>query len=1627
MRRTHWRVDELARRGRVRGVLSMLAQSSAATIACAMWVGLAMPGLQLLPGTGPQRNEQIAISLQSALLGIDDRGNRANASVRAALRALGLAPNTPLARLLSQPPPPDGTHGPAVVELDSRAVADTSAPAEGTNADQPTVSAVQPEPDVVRAEPAPTATNAGPVPPRPVTPPSQHHTQPTGATAPSAPGSAPAPPVPPAPPAPPALQAITFDSTPPADAVVDGPAYKLSATATSRLPVDFSADSASAGVCTVSGATVSFVGAGTCVVDANQAGNTHFRAAPQAQQSFTVRPAAKSGGGARTSRSVQSITFTSAAPAYAVLGGTYYVSATASSGLPVSFAVEDESLGVCTSFGPVVSFDAKGTCTIVASQGGDAHYDAAPNVTQSFAVHRRPQTITFTSLPPSSASVGGATYAVAATASSGLSVVFSADPSSAGVCTVSGSTVTPVGPGTCFVDADQFGSSTYQAAPQVQQSFAVGAGSASKSVQSITFTSTPPAGAVVGGSYTVSANASSGLAVAFSADPSSAGVCTVAGSTVSFVGAGTCTVDADQPGDASYQPAPQVQQSFAIGLRQQTISFMSTPPGGAVVGGADYVVSAVATSGLPVTFSADASSAGICTVSGSNVSLVGAGTCTVDADQAGDGTHAAAPQVQQSFAISVRSKSVQTINFTSTAPTSATVGGAAYDVSASASSGLAVAFSIEASSGGVCSLSGSTVTFSGAGTCTIDADQAGDASYQPAAQAQQSFRVDLAPQTISFNSTPPAGAVAGGADYVISAAASSGLTVTFSADATSAGVCTVAGSNVSFVGVGTCTVDADQGGNATYAAAPQVQQSFFVSGVTKSAQTITFTTTAPTAAEVGGSYDVEAVASSGLAVAFSADGASGGVCTVSGSTVSFVGTGTCTVDADQPGDMRYEAAPQAQQSFAVGRRAQTIRFTSTAPASVNVGDPDYVVSAAATSSLSVSFSADASSAGVCTVSGSNVSFVGVGTCTVDADQAGNATYAGAPQVQQSFSVGGPPTKSVQSINFTSSAPAGAVVGGAYTVAASASSGLPVGFSADPSAAGVCTVSGSTVSFAGAGTCTIDADQAGDANYQAAPTAQQSFTVGRQSQAISFTSPPPAAPIVGGPTYTVTASASSGLAVTLAIAPASSAVCAISGSTVSFIGSGTCTIDADQAGDASYQPAAQVQQSFVVSPATPPRSVQSITFTSAAPANAVVGGSYTVTASASSGLTVSFSAGASSAGVCTVSGSTVSFVGNGTCTVDADQAGDANYQPAPQVQQSFAVSRQPQTISFTSTPPAGAVAGGATYSVAASATSGLAVTFSIAPASSGVCTASGSSVSFVGAGTCTIRADQAGDATYAPAPQVEQSFSVSAPPKSVQSITFTSTAPSNAAVGGSYTVSATASSGLAVTFTADATSSGVCTVSGSDVSFVGTGTCTIDADQSGNASYQPAPQVQQSFSVGGVPQTITYTSTPPSDAAVGGPTYTVSATASSGLPVAFTVDASSGGVCTVSGSTVTMVHAGTCTIDANQAGNSTYAPAPQVQQSFTIARGSQTITFTSTPPNPAGANSPPYTVTATATSGLPVVFTTDPWFSSGVCSVSGSTVTFQGHGVCVIYANQGGSSDWLPAPQAVQFFFVQAHV
>ncbi len=84
--------------------------------------------------------------------------------------------------------------------------------------------------------------------------------------------------------------------------------------------------------------------------------------------------------------------------------------------------------------------------------------------------------------------------------------------------------------------------------------------------------------------FTVSATASSGLAVSFAAGPS--GVCTSSGaygSAITIVGAGACTVTASQAGDANYNPAPDVSQSFQVIPVGGSVTF-STQPGDATAG-----------------------------------------------------------------------------------------------------------------------------------------------------------------------------------------------------------------------------------------------------------------------------------------------------------------------------------------------------------------------------------------------------------------------------------------------------------------------------------------------------------------------------------------------------------------------------------------------------------------------------------------------------------------------------------------------------------------------------------------------------------------------------------------------------------------------------------------------------------------------------------------------------------------------------------------------------------------------------------------------------------------------------------------------------------------------------------
>jgi hypothetical protein len=260
-----------------------------------------------------------------------------------------------------------------------------------------------------------------------------------------------------------------------------------------------------------------------------------------------------------------------------------------------------------------------------------------------------------------------------------------------------------------------------------------------------------------------------------------------------------------------------------IGPKPQSISF-TNPPVYGPVGGSATLSATGGGSGNPVIFSVDpASGTGVCTLSGSTVTLHKPGSCVIDANQAGNATYAAAPQAQLTITAGGKPQSISL-----TAPSYGTVGGAATLLAVGGGSGNPVVLSVDASSAGVCTLSGSasgsTVTYAAAGSCVIDASQAGNATYA-AAQAQQTIAVTLKPQSISFDA-PSSGTVGGSAS--VSATASSGLAVTLMVDSASAGVCTLSGNMVTYAAAGSCVIDANQPGNATYAAA-QAQQTITVS------------------------------------------------------------------------------------------------------------------------------------------------------------------------------------------------------------------------------------------------------------------------------------------------------------------------------------------------------------------------------------------------------------------------------------------------------------------------------------------------------------------------------------------------------------------------------------------------------------------------------------------------------------------------------------------------------------------------------------------------------------------------------------------------------------------------------
>lgn len=166
--------------------------------------------------------------------------------------------------------------------------------------------------------------------------------------------------------------------------------------------------------------------------------------------------------------------------------------------------------------------------------------------------------------------------------------------------------------------------------------------------------------------------------------------------------------------------------------------------------------------------------------------------------------------------------------------------------------------------------------------------------------------------------------------------------------------------------------------------------------------------------------------------------------------------------------------------------------------------------------------------------------------------------------------------------------------------------------------------------------------------------------------------------------------------------------------------------------------------------------------------------------------------------------------------------------------------------------------------------------------------------------------------------------------------------------------------------------------------------------------------------------MTFISSPGTSRRVGGPRYTVNATASpSGLPVTYsTLNAT---ICEVNNNRVNFLAVGTCTVVATQVGDANWNSASN-SQAFNVAIGQQTLNFTSQV-DPVVLLGTTYNPVAVSTAPRTVNLTVDP-ISSGVCRIDGAgQVTNFNTGLCVLRARQAGDSFYAPAADVTQNYTI----
>lgn len=567
------------------------------------------------------------------------------------------------------------------------------------------------------------------------------------------------------------------------------------------------------------------------------------------------------------------------APSFFNPGATFQLSAVSSAGLNVRFVSANPSMVAVAN--QVATVNGAGTVTLIATNAGTANYNPA-GATRTVTVAKADQTIAFGALS-NQVFARGKTFTLSASSSARLSVAFTS--LNTDVVTIAGNVATLRSGGTAMIRATQAGNANFYAADPVERELVVTATS-----QTINFTQpVTPQIFAANKTFRLSATATSGLTVSF--ESSNTNVVTVAGNAATIRGSGTVEITARQGGNASFTPAPEIKRTVVVSKANQTIGAFA-PVGTRVFGAAPFpAIAPRASSGLPVTLRVVS---GPASVSGNMVTLTGAGTVVLAANQAGNENFNAAHEVTTSFVVNKRNVGAAVV----LSDTSHTFSGTPKGVTvATVPPGLATRVTYN----------GSTNLPVNAGTYNVVVT-INDANYQGSRNAKMT--IGKATQNISFVQ-PGDQVFAVNRTFMLSASNSVPLPVTFVS--ANPAVVSVSGTTATIRAAGTARLTATNTGNANFHPAG----ASWTVPVAKANQTITFDALANQVFAPNRKFTLSATSSAGLPVTFTSLNTS--VVTIAGNVATLRAGGTAVIRATQAGNANASAAPAVEQTLTVTR------------------------------------------------------------------------------------------------------------------------------------------------------------------------------------------------------------------------------------------------------------------------------------------------------------------------------------------------------------------------------------------------------------------------------------------------------------------------------------------------------------------------------------------------------------------------------------------------------------------------------------------------------------------------------------------------------------------------------------